>query len=132
MLKVSIFISNFVKKVMDLIIFILICYGASNIMVFGSNFNGWREFWEKLSPKIFGKLFSCMICLPFWWGVILSETMYSPSFFMNGDMLLTLFGYEIPSNHLSTFFDGCLASGSIWLIHTIQEFFERGFKPTED
>jgi hypothetical protein len=25
------------------------------------------------------------------------------------------------------FLDGCLTSGAVWLIHTVQEFFERAF-----
>lgn len=112
-------------KIFDLLVFALICYGASNIMVFGSNFRSWREFWKRISPTFFGKLFTCMICLPFWWGVILSITMSSPSEWLNGDEVRTLFGYDIPNLYLFPFFDGCLASGVVWLIHTFQEALER-------
>lgn len=110
----------------DLIVFILIAYGATNIMIFGSIFEKWRNFWGVNSekPKFFGVLFGCFICLPFYWGVLLSLTMYSPSFMMNGDEVLTIFSLNVPSNYLATFFDGCLASGSVWLIHTIQEKLE--------
>ena len=111
---------------MDLLVFILIAYGASNIMVFGSIFAKWRNFWgvDSEEPNFFGKLFGCMMCLPFWWGVILSLTMYSPSFAMNGDEVHVLFGMVLPNGILSTFFDGCLASGAVWLLHTTQEYLE--------
>ena len=110
----------------NLLTFILIAYGASNIMVFSSIFKKWRTFFgtDEEQPSFFGKLFSCMMCLPFWWGVIISLLMYSPSFAMVGDAALTIFGLEIPSNYLATFFDGCLASGSVWFVHTIQERLE--------
>lgn len=111
---------------MDLLVFILIAYGASNIMVFGSIFAKWRNFWgtDAEEPNFFGKLFGCMMCLPFWWGVILSLTFYSPSFAMNGDEMHQLFGMVLPNGILSVFFDGCLASGSVWLLHTAQEYLE--------
>jgi hypothetical protein len=102
----------------SLFTFILIAYGASNIMVFGSIFKGWRAFWKAGQDEagFFGKLFGCMMCLPFWWGVILSLTFYSPCLASESTI-------DIP--YINTFFDGCLASGSVWLIHTLQEYFER-------
>lgn len=110
----------------NLLTFILIAYGASNIMVFSSIFKKWRVFFgtDEETPSFFGKLFGCMMCLPFWWGIIISLLMYSPSFAMVGDTPLTIFGLEIPSGYLATFFDGCLASGSSWFVHTVQEKLE--------
>lgn len=110
----------------NLLTFILIAYGASNIMVFSSIFKKWRTFFgtDEEQPSFFGKLFGCMMCLPFWWGIIISLLMYSPSFAMVGDIPLTIFGLEIPSGYLATFFDGCLASGSVWFVHTVQEKLE--------
>ena len=99
---------------MELIIFILICYGASNIMVFSSIFGKWRAFFIKLSPNFLGDLFGCMICLPFWWGVLISLIVFSPA------MILGL-----NNIWLASFLDGCLASGSVWLLHTLQEKMEK-------
>ena len=98
---------------MELIIFILISYGASNIMVYSSMFEKWRAVFNKVSPRFFGELFQCMICLPFWWGVIVSLLVYSPT-------------AELGVNNvvLTMFFDACLASGSVWLLHTLQEKME--------
>lgn len=100
---------------MALLLFILVAYGASNIMVYGSIFANFRAMVgvDSDEPSFFGKLFGCMMCLPFWWGVLLSIFMYSPT----GALEL-----DIP--YLNIFFDGCLASGSVWLIHTLQEHFE--------
>ena len=100
---------------MGLIVFTLISYGASNIMVFSSLFKKWREFWLRVSPNFFGELFTCMICLPFWWGVILSLIVFSPA--------ITYLG--VTSILLGVFLDGCLSSGIVWLLHTVQESIEK-------
>ncbi len=49
---------------MDLIYFILACYGLTSILLYGSIF-------DKIRPTsgFFGKLFSCQMCLGFWSGV---------------------------------------------------------------
>ena len=99
---------------MDLILFILICYGASNIMVFSTIFEKWRNFFDKYVPFL-GQLFTCMICLPFWWGVLLSLMVYSPS----------VITFNMDSIILGSFIDGCLASGGVWLVHSLQEKLER-------
>lgn len=100
---------------MEFIFFILISYGITNIIIFGSIFEKLRTILNKISPKLLGKLFSCPLCLSFWVGVGLSLIISTP------------ITYNI--NHYTLLFlTGCLTSGCVWLIHTIQEFFERGFK----
>lgn len=106
---------------MNLILFILICYGISNIIIFGSIFNNFRSYWEIKSPKFFGKLFTCMICLPTYVGFFISIGAHVTGllqFSPNASM-----GLNIP--FLAIFLDGCLASGGVWLVHTLQEHFER-------
>lgn len=111
----------------SLFIFILVAYGASNIMVYGSIFANFREVMgvNKDNPSFFGKLFGCMMCLPFWWGVILSSFLFSPTLSTG---LLTDYSFfelfTINKYILASFFDGCLASGSVWLVHTVQEHLE--------
>lgn len=102
---------------MEILIFILISYGITNIIVFGTIFDPLREFLMKLNPGILGSLVTCMMCSSFWVGVVLSLFVVSPigSIFSVSGLLLY-------------FLTGCFTSGSVWLIHTIQEFFERGFK----
>jgi hypothetical protein len=99
---------------MDLVVFLLVAYGIANIMVFSSIFRWWRELWIRYSPNFFGELFTCMICLPFWIGVFLSIVGVSISE-----------NYIDVPNIISWLLDGALASGGVWLIHTIQEKLEK-------
>lgn len=100
---------------MELIVFLLISYGISNIVIFSTIFKGWREFWLKHSPNFFGKLFTCMICLPFWVGILLSYIVFS----------ITESFLGVDNFYINLFLDGCLTSGGVWLIHTIQEKLEK-------
>ena len=104
---------------MKLLMFFLLAYGISNIMVYGSIFEKWRTFWNNLNPEFLGELFKCMLCFPTWVG-----------FFLSG--LFQCMGYETPMTmygvdnvFLSVFLDGCITSGAIWLLHTFQESLER-------
>jgi hypothetical protein len=113
---------------MKLLIFLLIAYGISNILVFGSIFKGWRNFWSNVNPNFFGTLFTCMICLPTYVGFFGSWLVWSPTEYygiVNEGLNLGLF--TIPKGLISVFLDGCLTSGSVWLIHTFQEGIERHF-----
>ena len=106
--------------------FLLLAYGITNIAVFGSIFDWWRNFWDKLSPSFFGKLFSCPLCLSTWVGFILSFT------FITLGYQTPMSSYGIDNLWFSVFLDGCLTSAGVWLIHTLQEFFERAFTNTEE
>lgn len=112
---------------MKLFIFILISYGLSNILIFGSLFEKFRNKMDKISPKFFGKLFSCFICLPTWIGFLGSFLIWSPTIYyeivVSDINFFNLF--NIPKELVSTFLDGCLTSGIVWLIHTFQESMER-------
>jgi hypothetical protein len=106
---------------MNTLTFLLLAYGITNIAVYGSVFEGWRNFWKKYEPNFFGKLFTCPMCFSTWVGFILSFT-------------FSMFGYHTPmelygitSIPLMIFLDGCLTSGGVWIMHTIQECFERAF-----
>lgn len=105
---------------MELLLIILVGYSISNIIVFGSIFEGLRETAEVYSPNFFGKLFNCMMCTPWWVGFFLSLgfhlsglTQFSPFYH---------YGLHVPI--VSVFLDACLISGTTWLIHTIQEKLE--------
>ena len=105
---------------MEFLLIILVTYGITNIIVFGSIFDSLREFADTISPNFFGKLLTCMMCTPFWVGFFLSlgsylsgYTQFSP-FYNNG----------LECVYLSVFLDSCLLSGTTWLIHTLQEHFE--------
>ena len=112
---------------MNTLLFILIAYGFSNIVVYGSIFEGFRNFWGRVNPSFFGTLFTCMVCFPTWAGFFMSLTFFSPTLYYGlGD--LNVFGlFEISKEVSSVFWDGVLASGTTWLIHTVQEMSERAF-----
>jgi hypothetical protein len=110
---------------MTLFTFILLSYGVTNIAVFGSIFNGWRVFWSKKSPKFFGKLFTCPMCLSMWVGMVLSFM------FINYGWVTPMSSYGLDITYITIFLDGCLVSGGVWILHTIQEFFERAFVSEE-
>jgi ABC-type polysaccharide/polyol phosphate export permease len=109
-----------------LIIYSLLAYGITNIMVFGSIFKEWRDFWEYFSPNFFGKLFGCPMCLSTWVGFFLSIL------FHNLGSTTPMLEYGMEFGFWSVLFDGVFTSGVVWLLHTIQEAFERAFPGGEE
>ena len=104
----------------NLIIFILGAYGFSNIVVYGSNFQWFRNALEKLGtgPLSLYKLFTCMMCLPTWVGFGLSA-------------LFQHYGVETPISSLGLdnywwvlFLDGVLTSGGVYAFNVLVEYFE--------
>lgn len=105
------------------LIFILTCYGACNNLIYGSLFNGWRNFLKTMGtgPYSIYKLFTCFMCLGTWVGFAITYLM-----FYFGYLNLTPFGsLGITNLLLVIFLNGLLASGSIWLINTLQYMLER-------
>ncbi len=107
------------------IIFILICYGATNNLIYGSVFEWWRTFLSKFGTNGYSlhKLFTCFMCLGTWMGFAVS-------------MILSHFGYMkltpmgelgIDNLYLMTFFNGLIAAAGVWIVNTLQDAFERGF-----
>lgn len=107
----------------QLILWMIMTYGLSNILVYGSIFNGPRNtinrfaqnqnmffnsFWVFLSDML-----KCMMCAPTWIGFFFGIFLYSPV-----HKILEV------SPWVSWFFDGMLASGSVWAINSIIEWFE--------
>ena len=99
---------------MDLIYFILIAYGMTQILIFGSIFNKIRPSKSWLGG--FGKLFHCPMCMGFWVGVFL--------FGINKYTELFSFGYNV----INMLLLGCLSSGSSYLMSVLINDF--GFKVT--
>ncbi len=105
---------------MNIFAFLIVCYGACNNMIFGSIFEGFRTFLAKFGTGgySFHKLFTCFMCLGTWVGFVITG-------------LLILCNVPTPmiidNAFLSIFLHGLLSGGGVWLIHTIQEAFERAF-----
>ncbi|NBO72089.1 MAG: hypothetical protein EBU66_14850 [Bacteroidetes bacterium] len=108
----------------------ILSYGLMNIMVFGSIFQGLRNFFQnwgnnKLLPfngiaNFISGILSCPMCFSFHGGWFLSLTVFSPTFVFFGTPLL-----------ISWFFDGILSSGAVWAINAIIEWFEEN-RPTKN
>jgi hypothetical protein len=107
----------------NLILWMIMVYGMSNILVYGSIFNGPRNTINKLASLDYAPLrgfwvflsdmLKCMMCTPTWVGFFIGIFLYSPVNQMLG-----------VTPWVSWFFDGMLASGSTWAINSIVEWFE--------
>jgi len=105
-----------------IIIWVLFAYGLCNILIFGSNFNWWRDLlkWFGTGPYSLYKLFTCFMCLPTWVGFFMSYVTktylncYNPSY-----------SYGIDHFWVGVFVDGIITSGAVWLVHTLQEKMEK-------
>ena len=110
-----------------LFLWFIMNYGLTNIMVYGSIFSGLRSFFNKWGENIFvpfngvGKfisgLLSCPMCFSTWSGFFFGLFIFSPTHVF----------LQTP-NVVSWFFDGLLASGAVWAINAIVEWFEENRK----
>ena len=104
---------------METLIWILAAYGMSQILVYGSIFDKPRN-WITKKSTFFGDLLGCMMCTSTWVGFFFSLTFYSPT--------LAMCSIE----YINIFFDGMLASGSVWGLNAIIEWFEENKPPKEE
>jgi len=124
---------NFIIKnnmITQLLLWMVMAYGMTNIIVYGSIFNGPRNAINKASntPKfplrgffIFvSDMIKCMMCASTWIGFFFGIFLYSPVHQILGVNVLA-----------SWFFDGMLASGSVWAINAIIEWYELN-RPKQD
>ena len=105
------------------LIFILVCYGACNNLIYGSIFEGWRKFLTKFGTGGYSlyKLFSCFMCLGTWMGFAISIIMIHLGY----AKLTPLGSLGVDNLYLMTFLNGLLASAGVWVIHNIEEMTER-------
>ena len=106
----------------QLLLWMVMAYGMINILVYGSIFNGPRNFINKWGDSKYilngfgaflSKMLSCMMCCSVWIGFFYGIFLYSPVHELLG-----------VNKYYSWFFDGMLASGSVWAINAIIEWFE--------
>jgi len=101
----------------------ILSYGLMNIMVYGSIFQGVRNFFQnwgdsqhapfKRIGRFISGILTCPMCFSFHGGWFLSLTVFSPTFAL----------FDVPLG-VSWFFDGILSSGAVWAINAIVEWFE--------
>ena len=111
---------------MEMFFWVLAAYGMSNILVYGSIFEDLRNSIHKtaelgitfISPvfKFLSGLISCMMCTSTWVGFFMS-LFFSP---------FTYYFWLHPG--LAIFFDGMLASGGVWALNAVVEWFEENRK----
>lgn len=116
---------------METICFILLCYGLSNMVVYSKGpfdiFEKWRNIVTSINEN-FGELFSCMMCFPFYAGVFVSlinTLLFKFVSFTPMNYIFREQGLDIKSLLLIVIFDGIISSGTTWIIHNIEEFFEK-------
>ncbi len=107
----------------NLFLWAFLAYGITNILVYGTIFNGPREVIFKLAQNeknpfqgffLFVKnMISCMMCCSTWVGFFLGLLLYSPTW-----------EYLDVTEWVSWFYDGLFASGVVWTINSIVEWFE--------
>jgi hypothetical protein len=106
----------------QLLLWMVMSYGMSNILVYGSIFNGPRNAirkWSETTLPLHGfaefliNMLGCMMCTSTWVGFFYGIFLYSPV-----HQILEVTPW------VSWFFDGMLASGSVWAINSIIEWFE--------
>jgi hypothetical protein len=112
----------------NLIAWCILSYGLMNIMVYGSIFKNFRQFFINWGNNEYAPLsgvgtfisgiLGCPMCFSFHGGWFLSIFIFSPS-------------HELFNTPLwcSWFFDGILSSGAVWAINSIIEWFEQN-RPT--
>lgn len=84
---------------MNLLTFVLCCYGLTQIIVYGKIFDRIRP-----TQGFYGKLFNCTMCVGFWAGLILWG--------INDYTTLFIFDNSI----LTGFLLGCLSSGTSYIL----------------
>ena len=94
-----------------LIFWTLMAYGMTTIIVYGSIFEGLRNWIQKRS-KFFGELINCPLCTSTWVGFFLSLTL--------GSISSELFDI----GYIGIFYDGVFTAGPVWALNSIVEFFE--------
>jgi hypothetical protein len=109
----------------ELLLFTFVAYGMTTILVYGSIFNGVRDFIHQQAQdengfiltrpifKFLSGLIVCPLCTSTWVGFFLSLTLFSPINYFIG---LNSFYY--------VFFDGMFAAGIVWALNAIIEWFE--------
>ncbi len=98
-----------------LLVWILIAYGMTSILVWGSIFDKVR-IWIKKHSKFFGELIGCTLCTSTWVGFFMSLVLGSIT-------KMVSFNDTYPQI-VYVFFDGMFTAGAVWAINAIIEFFE--------
>lgn len=112
---------------MELLVYSLIFYGLSYCIVYAAGpfnmFGKYREFAKKYFPSNLGDSVDCMFCTPFQLGLLFSLINI---FLLDYTYIMPSFHFFVNDNYwyLNVFFDGAFTACVVYLIDTIQIWFE--------
>ena len=113
--------------------YILVSYGISNIIVYSNGpfhvFERWRNFAHSIGEQ-FGELFTCMLCMSTWIGLMLSII----NVFIIPSVAFTPFNIIFGVGNctwLAVILDMGFTSAVVWLLHQFEEMMERSNSYTE-
>ena len=96
---------------MELLTFILVCFGCTNILAYGHIF-------DKIRPK--PRFFHCPMCLGFWVGVMFSLLLETPVKIDEFPLLEWIVGLNsYMKDGIEAFACGCLSSGTSYILAMI-------------
>lgn len=111
----------------EILCYILAMYGLTNLMVYGSgpwNMLGkFRDFSHKYLGTI-GDMLECMMCTSTNFGWIMSLINILLIDYVNPFTPFNIIFYDTSLWYLIIPLDAFITSGSVWLIHTLQETLE--------
>ena len=95
--------------------YLLMAYGITNITVFGTIFENFRNSLDNKFTSFIHQIFTCPMCFSTWLGFLMSLTLL---YFGQLTPLSSVF--ELPQL-LTIFLDGCFTSGGVWLIFKMED-----------
>jgi len=98
-----------------ILVYLLLAYGITNIVVFGSIFEGFRNSLNNIYTSLLHSLFTCPMCFSAWLGFLMSWV-----FLMFGQPTPISTYFEFPQL-LTIFLDGCFTSGCVWLLFKVED-----------
>lgn len=95
--------------------YLLLAYGITNITVFGSIFEKFRNGLDTKLTSFIHSIFTCPMCFSVWLGFLLSITLL-----WFGQLTPISSVFELP-DLLTIFLDGCFTSGGVWLLFKVED-----------
>ena len=119
-----------------LFIYGIICYGLANTLIYAHGpfhvFDAMHNIAKKIHPQL-EELLSCFICLSWWIGMMFSLMNIFLFPLWNFTPMNMLMSCQMVSQYwyVAMFLDGAFTSGLVWLINTIQDYYEKN-TPTDE
>lgn len=99
----------------------IVSYGVCNIIVHGKPFKWLRTLAKKIHNTIY-ELITCMMCISAYFGIFMYMIGINPLEQLTSGVFIY---NSLITNIITGLLIAGFTSGSVWLIHTIQEYYER-------